>query len=199
MVWWGSKCTGATCERRRNVPPRLPLWAMAGRGLPLPTAAPRARAVPPTFRRSRRVSEVARWSIGISFLPELAVEPGGHEPPAVVISEVRSVVDERPVPHRDVHAGPELHVVLLLGDVALGLVDDLPPLGRIHGAPLPDQHVGQHRVVDVAVVLDLPRVVLAVEEVVRLQERGLGPEGHGLVLAVERAGDVGPVLLGVQL
>src|SRR5207249_5420354 len=127
------------------------------------------------------------------------VEPRRHEPAAVVVAHVRPVVLERALPDRDVDAGRHLHVVLLLGQVALDVVDDLAALGDVGRAPLADQHVGHHRVVDVALVLELFRVVLAEQEVVRLQEPRLGPEGHRLELAVEARRDVRAVLFLVDL
>src|SRR5438309_1896312 len=106
----------------------------------------------------------------------LAVEPGRRQAAAVVVAHVRSVVLERAFPDGDVHAGRHLHVVLLLGQVALDVVDQLAAPGDVERAPLADEHVGHHRVVDVALVLELFRVVLAEQEVVRLQEPRLGPE-----------------------
>ena len=52
---------------------------------------------------------------------------------------------------------------------------------------------------DVALILELPLHVVRVQEVVRLEERRLGAIGHGVELAVERGGDVGAILLGVEL
>ena len=79
------------------------------------------------------------------------------------------------------------------------LVQDLAPLGRVHGAALAHEQVGGDRVLHVALVLELVRHVRAVEEVVGIEERGLRAEGHRLVLAVERGRDVGSVLLLVRL
>src|SRR6266851_7449097 len=285
MVWCGSKCTGATWERSRKVPPRFGVWARADPGVETAAVAPTARAVPPSLRRSRRVREEVGWSMialleagyrssqaavtrppqsyprfgpwflkgtartpaepalsfsrsrrlsgtrvgsGVIRFPPVVVdvqtdsggpsvatiwrqtrpmsrflrlplEPGGHQAPAVVVAHVGSVILDRGVPHRDLDRGRHLHVVLLLGQVALDLPDDLAALHRIRGAPLADQHVGHDRIVDVPVVLDLARVVLAVEEVVGLLEAGLGAEGHRVVLAVERGRDVRAVLLGDEL
>src|SRR5215510_3167399 len=48
-----------------------------------------------------------------------AVEPRGHEPPAVVIAEIRSIVLQRALPDRHVDARRRMHVVLLRGQIAL--------------------------------------------------------------------------------
>src|SRR4030095_1723788 len=101
------------------------------------------------------------------------VEPGGLEPTAVVVAHVRAVVLERALPDGDVYGRRHLHVVLLQGEVALDVVDDFAALYGTERAPLPDEHVGHHRVVDVALVLQLLWVVLAEQEVVRLEESRL--------------------------
>src|SRR6185503_13073802 len=108
---------------------------------------------------------------GPAAAPALAVQPRGHQPPAVVVADVRSVVLERGVPDRDVHAGVRRDVVLLLGQVALDLVDDLAPLDGIGRPALADQQIGRHRVVDVALVARLLGIVVAVQERVGLEER----------------------------
>src|SRR5881397_2190391 len=128
-----------------------------------------------------------------------AIQPGGHEAAAVVVAEARRVVLEGAFPYADVDAGRHLHVVLLLGQMALDVEDDLAPLGHVGGAPLAHQHVGHHRVVDVALVLELAGIVLTEEEVVGLEEPRLRAVGHGVELAVEARRDVGAVLLGVDL
>src|SRR5437879_2998766 len=128
----------------------------------------------------------------------LAVEPGRQQAAAVVVAHVRSVVLERAFPDGDVHAGRHLHVVLLLGQVALDVVDQLAPLGNVEGAPLAHEHVGDDRIVDVALVLQLVGVVLADQEVVGLQEAGLRAERRRVELAVEAGRDVGTVLLLVD-
>src|SRR5262245_14430904 len=126
--------------------------------------------------------------------PRLPFQPGRHQPATVVVAHVRGVVPERAVPDSDVDLGGHLYVVLLLGQVALDVVNDLPPLGHVQGPPLAHEHVGHHGIVDVTLVLQLLGIILAEEEVVRLQEPRLGPEGHRLELAIDAAGDVGPVL-----
>src|SRR5881409_3501622 len=70
---------------------------------------------------SRRVARYRRSTAS-------AVEPGRDQSPAVVEAEVRAVVLERGVPHRRVRRRAELHVVLLVGQVALEVVDDLAAL-----------------------------------------------------------------------
>src|SRR5262245_32128856 len=169
MVWCGSKCTGATWERRRKVPPRFGVWAAAGPGSARPVA-PSAAAAPPSLRRSRRVTPAITCSSMRELLPKvrrswgLLVEPGGHQAPAVVVPEVGPVVLQRRRPRRHVDLRGVLHVVLLLGEVALDVVDDLLPLRRVQRAPLLHEHVGDHGIVDVALVLQLAGVVLPVQE-----------------------------------
>ncbi len=63
MVWCGSKWTGATWERSRNVPPCFGVWAEAVPGVAAAAVAPTARAVPPSLSRSRRVREEVGWSM----------------------------------------------------------------------------------------------------------------------------------------
>src|SRR5262245_19145146 len=119
MVWCGSKCTGATWERRRKVPPRLPLWAAAPEGAPIP-AAPTARAAPPSLSTSRRVRELAEcWSMVVSLWRGLPIEPGRGHAAAPVVPEIRCVVLQRAVPDPDVVAGRHVYVPLLLGEEAL--------------------------------------------------------------------------------
>src|SRR5262245_36500669 len=78
-------------------------------------------------------------------------------------------------------------------------MDDLAPLRHVEDPPLADEHVGDDRVVDVALVLRLARVVHAVEEVVGIQEWGLRPEGHRVELAEVAARDEGAVFALVKL
>src|SRR5678815_2501782 len=66
----------------------------------------------------------------------LAVEPCSHEAAAVIVAEIGAVVLQGAVPDRDVDSRGELHVVLLLGQIALQVVDDLAPLRHVEDAPL---------------------------------------------------------------
>src|SRR5438093_10309293 len=127
-----------------------------------------------------------------------AVEPGRDQAPAVVEAEVRAVVLECGVPHRRVRRRAELHVVLLVGQVALEVVDDLAALDVVVRAPLAEQEVGEGRIVHVALVPRLAGIVLAVEEVVGIEERRLRAVGHGFELAQQARRRVGAVLLLVQ-
>src|SRR6266705_2713566 len=122
---------------------------------------------------SRRLARY-RWST-VS-----AIEPGCDQSPAVVEAEVRAVVLQRAVPDGGVRRGAERHVVLLVGQVALDVVDQLAALGDVERAPLPEEEIGEHRVVDVALVLGLAGIVLAVEKVVGIEEGRLWPVGHRL-------------------
>src|SRR6185503_7472686 len=95
----------------------------------------------------------------------LTIEPGGDEPPPIVVAEVRRVVLEGAVPDAHVYGRRHLHVVLLLGEVALDLEDQLLALGEVRGPALADEQVGHDGVIEVALVLELTGVVLAVEVV----------------------------------
>src|SRR2546422_10770208 len=128
-----------------------------------------------------------------------AFEPGGHQPAAVVVAEARRVVLQRALPDADVHARGHLHVVLLLGQMALDVEDDLAPLGEVDRPSLADEQVGHHGIVDVALVLELFPVILAEEEVIGLEEPRLRPVRHRVELAVEARRDVGAVLFRVEL
>src|SRR5262249_42813623 len=90
-----------------------------------------------------------------------ALQPGGEQPAAVIVAEIRAVVLERAVPHCDVDAGIRRDVVLLLGQITLDGGDLLLALGDVEGAALANEHVGEHGIVDVALVPRLLRVVLA--------------------------------------
>src|SRR5688572_26636119 len=76
-----------------------------------------------------------------------AVQPGCHEPPAVIVADVGGVVLDRGVPDADVNTRRQLHVVLLLRQVALQVVDDLAALGGVERPALPHQQVGGDGVV----------------------------------------------------
>src|SRR5437660_1338288 len=140
---------------------------------------------------SRRVARYRRSTAS-------AVEPGRDQSPAVVEAEIRAVVLERGVPHRRVRRRAELHVVLLVGQVALEVVDDLAALDVVIRAPLAEQEVGEGRIVHVALVPRLAGIVLAVEAVVGIEERRLRAVGHGFELAQQARRRVGAVLLLVQ-
>src|SRR6266576_4105784 len=129
---------GGSHRRRLSVPPRLGVWARAMEGTARTPAAPAL-----SCSRSRRLSGRRVWSGVIRFPPvvvdvetdsgglsvatiwrqtrplsrflRLPREPGGHQPPAVVVAHVGCVVLDRDVPHRDLDRGRHLHVVLLLG------------------------------------------------------------------------------------
>jgi hypothetical protein len=112
---------------------------------------------------------------------------------AVVVAEVRPVVLQRAVPHGDDHGRRELHVVLLAGEVALQLGEDLAPPGGVDRAALAHEEIGHHRVVDVALVLQLLRVVHAVHVVVGVDEGRLRAVGQRVELAEVAARDEGAV------
>src|SRR5512138_3024971 len=65
-----------------------------------------------------------------------AIQPGGREPPAEVVAEVRAVVLQRALPHRDAEAGMDRDVVLLRGQMALHGVDQLTTLRHVERATL---------------------------------------------------------------
>src|SRR5262249_2851136 len=62
-----------------------------------------------------------------------AIKPRRQEAAAPVVAEIGPVILHGGVPHPDVHAGGRVHVILLLGRVALDLVEDLAPLGHVRG------------------------------------------------------------------
>src|SRR6266404_7221116 len=126
-----------------RVPPRFGVCAKAGLEVRWETVAA-ARAPPPALRRSRRLSPAT-----------LPIQPGRQETPTVVVADVGGVVLQRALPDGDLHGRRHLDVVLLLGEVALDLVDDLAPLGDVLSAALANQHVGHDGVIDVALVLEL--------------------------------------------
>src|SRR5689334_12862161 len=132
------------------------------------------------------------------FSTDSAVEPGGRQPPSVVVAEIGSVVLEGAVPDGRIGLRDRGDVVHLLGQVALDLVNELAPLGDVERPALPDDHVGHDRIVDVALVLQLAGEVMAEDEVVGIEERRLWSERHGVELPVEARRDVGAVLLGVE-
>src|SRR5262245_66400247 len=115
---------------------------------------------------SPRQAPAAHWAS--------AVEPRRQEPATVVVAEIRPVVLERTFPDCDVDARGWMHVILLRGQIALQLVDDLAALCDIEDPALADQHVGDDGVVDVALVLRLARSVHPAEEVVGLEYRCRG-------------------------
>src|SRR5436853_7140271 len=115
-----------------------------------------------------------RWALIV--VPPSTVEPGGGQAAADVVAEVRAIVLQRAVPHGGGQPGGEGDIVLLPGEVALDLVDHLAPLADVERAPLADDEVGDHGVVDAALVPRLTRHVLTVEIAVGLEERRLGAE-----------------------
>src|SRR5438105_3134219 len=69
----------------------------------------------------------------------LAVEPRRRHSAADVVAEIRRVILQRAVPHRDVDLRRRRHVVLLLGEIALDVEDHLAALGHVERTPLPHQ------------------------------------------------------------
>src|SRR5437899_2081021 len=120
---------------------------------------------------SRRVARYRRSTAS-------AVEPGRDQSPAVVEPEVRAVVLQRAVPDGGVRRGAECHVVLLVGQVALKVVDDLAALGDVERAPLPEEEIGEHGVIDMTLVLRLAGIVLTIEKVVGIQKGRRRPVRH---------------------
>src|SRR5262245_12071678 len=132
MVRCGSKCTGATWERRRNVPPRFGVCAWAGSVRPPAVAA--AAAAPSCSNALRGM--VILCPLASLGRIRLLVEPGGHHAAAVVVTDVGPEVLHVRLPrgHR-AHRRAEQEVGLL-GDIALDVVDQLLALGDIERAPL---------------------------------------------------------------
>src|SRR3989442_5184219 len=112
-----------------RVPPRFGVCAKAGLEVRWETVAA-ASAPPPALRRSLRLSP-----------PTLPIQPGRQEPPTVVVADVGGVVLQRALPDGDLDGRRHLHVVLLLAQIALDLVDDLAALGHVLVASLAGKQV----------------------------------------------------------
>src|SRR5258705_1498477 len=184
---------------------RPSLWRTSPTSLPYAFSSSMSCTASPGSSRGRvRTMSEAMISEGIATTSRLrryrlstgsAIEPGREQTAAPVVAEIGHVVLEGAVPDADVDAGGCVDVVLLVGGVALDLVEHLAPFGHVRGAPLADHQIPQHGIVDVALVLELVGHVRAEEVVVGVEERCLRAEGHGFVLAVERGADVRPVFL----
>jgi hypothetical protein len=82
--------------------------------------------------------------------------------------------------------------------VPLDLVDDLATALRIGGAPLADQQIVEGGIVHVTAIARLPRVVLAEEEAIGLEERREGSKDHRIELPQSTGGLIRAVFLLVQ-
>ena len=71
-------------------------------------------------------------------------------------------------------------------------------LRHVEDPPLADEHVGDDRIVDMALVLGLARIVHSEQEIVGIQERRLWPERHRVELPEVAAGDEGAILSLVE-
>src|SRR5438552_2399686 len=131
--------------------------------------------------------------------PPSSVEPRRGEAAAVVVAEVRSVVLQRALPHRDRDRRGDLDVVLLLRQMPLQLREELAPLHGVCRPALAHEQIGDDRIVDVALVLQLLRIVHPVDEVIGIEERRLRPVRHRIELAEVAAGDERAVLALVEL
>src|SRR5262250_178746 len=120
--------------------------------------------------------------IVVSPFPSLSVEPGGQQPTAVIVPEIGPVVLDRAVPHEDDDGRVDLRDVLLGRQVALDLVEQPSPGRDVLRAPLADEEIGQHGVVDLGHVARVTREIVGEEIVVGVQE-GRGPIVHRLVVA----------------
>src|SRR5690242_15742407 len=139
----------------------------------------RVATSPGMSRSSRNTMTLTRNSVGTAsatrrmtygFTRPLLVEPGEGqphaEPVAVVVAEALHVLRMRHVlrPLRDVH------VVRLVGKVALDVVHDLLALFGIHLATLRDEQLRELGVGDPALIGRQLRVEAAVEVIVDLGE-----------------------------
>src|SRR5688572_2057767 len=108
----------------------------------------------------------------------LLVDPGEHQPgaeaEAVVVLEALHVRRVRDVLRRV----RQVHVVRLVREVALDVVNQVQALLRIELAPLRDQHLVELGVGDGAAVVGLLREEAAVEPVVDFRERRDRPDRH---------------------
>src|SRR5580765_1658010 len=124
-AWSWSACRTSSCA--------FPVTAHTGQTMPTASATTihpcRGQRRPRTL--TARSIRVALRVPRLAAIVRLAVEPGGHEAAAVVVAEIRPVVFQGAVPDRHVNPRGELDVVLLLGQMALQVVDDLAPLRHV--------------------------------------------------------------------
>src|SRR5437660_7777909 len=150
-------------------------------------------------RRRRRTYLRMRALDAAASESRLLVDPGGHQPPAIVEAVVRHVVLDVRVPRRedpDRPVGPEQR---LIGEVALDVEHDLLALGDVEGPPLQPDHLRELGVVHAPDVEPLAGHEPAIE--VRL---GVGPgtaqsDEHLVELSEDRARDERAVLPQLQL
>src|SRR5690242_1278280 len=130
----------------------------------------------------------------------LSIEPGIHETAAHTVAVVAAKalhvrgVHDVPRPHR------QIHVIRLVGEIALDVEDDLATPRRIQLATLRAQHAVELGIVDAAAIARRAAEERLVEDLVDLG--GAGAErahGHLVVLAEERHRRVLHVVLGLEL
>src|SRR5262245_8673725 len=126
-----------------------------------------------------------------------AIQPCRREAAAEIVAEVRAVVLQRALPHRDAEPRMNRDVVLLRGEMALHGVDQLTTLRRVERAALTQDQVRRDGVLDVALVARFAGLVLR-EIPVGLEKVRLGPERKGIELSDEARRKVGAVLLLVE-
>src|SRR5437867_3294970 len=158
----------------------------------------------PAWRSGRdRTLRVAMRVIGRLVVtaedPASTIQPGGRQPSTEVIPEIRRIVLQGALPRRDAEAGVDGDVVLLPGEVALDLVDQLPSLDGVERTPLAHDQVRHHRIVDVALVSRLVGHVVAIEIAIGLEKVRLGSERHRVELALKTGREVGAVFLLIDL
>src|SRR5207244_59159 len=157
-----------------------------------------SRWVRPTRSPVARPSGSGSALAGETRVTASAVEPGGHEPPAVVVAEIRPEVPDVPLPRRDRDRRGAVQVIDLLGEVTLDVPEDRPPPADVEGPALEPDHVGEPRVVHPAGVGGLAGQVIAGQVAVGIGPRTEEPGSHPLELAVDRACEVRAVLLELQ-
>src|SRR5215831_12285964 len=188
------------------MPPRLGGPASAPQspgGLPRGQADSVTPAARPAFRRARRLTPLACWactrrvSIDSSLenapLPlrhslRLPIQPQGGGAAAEIPLGVGGIVLHIRVPGAgDAHA-IQVHVVLLLRNIALDIEDNLLARLAVLGAPLFLEHGRDLGVVDMAAVARLVGGIQAIQHAIRLPGITDGTKGHALKLTDERRG-----------
>src|SRR5689334_20959704 len=125
------------------------------------------------------------------------LEPECGAAVTVVEARVRRVILHVRLPGPGETGAVEIHIVLLLGGVALDVENELPPRFEVPGPHLLLQHRDDRGVADVARVATLLRHVHAIEVAVWLPGDAERAHRKPLVLTVERGGHIGAVLLQV--
>src|SRR6266700_2263472 len=114
----------------------------------------------------------------------LPLQPQGGSTTAVVESLIGGIVLHIRLPGAGEHGGVRVHIVLLLGLIALKLIDDLPAYLQVLGAPLFLEHGGHLGVVDIAPIERLVGDVPRIQRLIGVPGARGGTIHHALVLAL---------------